>query len=398
VKVGIVCPYALDVPGGVQHHVIELAEALIDVGLQVSVLAPTEAAPTELPRYVVAVRGAVAVPYNGSVARLAFGPASVARVRRWLADEQLDVLHVHEPAVPSLSLLALWAAEVPVVATFHAAMSTSSRALAVVGPVLRPVLERVSARIAVSRSAAVTMQRNLGGPAVVIPNGVRVANFVDARAARVAASAAPPRVVFLGRMDEPRKGLTVLLGAWAPVVAARPDARLLVAGHGDVPRARGRIGAALPATAAASVQVIGGVDAEAKAGLLASADVFVAPHLGGESFGVVLVEAMAAGAAVLASDLPAFAEVLDGGRAGDLFQVGDVEALATGVTDLLNDHDRRAALVRRADQVVGAYDWPVVTRRVLRVYDTVTGGGRVAVRRRTPAGTRPGPSGAWVTQ
>lgn len=381
-KVGIVCPYALDVPGGVQHHVLELAEALLGLGLEVSVLAPADASTTALPAFVVPVRGAVAVPYNGSVARLAFGPVAVARTRRWLAEERLDVLHVHEPAVPSLSMLALWAADVPVVATFHAAMATGSRALAVVGPVLRPAWERIGARIAVSRTAMHTMQRHVGGAATIIPNGVWVNSFARARPDPRWASN-DGTVVFLGRMDEPRKGLGVLLDAWPRVLASQPAAKLLVAGHGSAARVRSRIDAALPHGGSRTVQVLGRVGAADKAGLLAAADAFVAPHLGGESFGVVLVEAMAAGAAVVASDLPAFVDVLDGGTAGRLVPAGSPDGLAAGLVALLADPAARAAVAASAARVVAAYDWPVVARRMQAVYETVTGAGRTAGGRRS---------------
>lgn len=387
-KVGIVCPYALDVPGGVQQHVLELAEALLGLGVRVSVLAPAEAdVDADLPPNVVPVRGAVALPYNGSVARLAFGPSAVARVRRWLADERPDVVHVHEPAVPSLGLLASWAAEVPVVATFHASMATTSRALAVAGPVLRPALEQISARIAVSRPALATMQRHVGGSAVIIPNGLWVAAFADA--APDPRWASGDTVVFLGRMEEPRKGLDVLVAAWPEVVRSRPEARLLVAGHGDVARVRSRVVSRLPTGAAGSVHVLGALRPPEKAGLLAAADVFVAPHTGGESFGLVLVEAMAAGAAVLASDLPAFVDVLEGGGAGDLFATGDPAALAAGVLGLLQDPDRRTATAHRAARGVQAYDWSVVARRVLRVYETAAGSGRAAARDRRRPGSGP---------
>ena len=162
-RVGLVCPYSLDVPGGVQNHVCELAEALTVRGHSVSVLAPA-AAELALPSYVVPAGRAVAVPYNGSVARLAFGPRALGRVRRWLDSGDFDLLHVHEPAAPSLSLLAAWVAGVPTVATFHTARDGNrSRAMAAAGGVVRPGLQRIAARIAVSRQAEQTMRRHLGG-------------------------------------------------------------------------------------------------------------------------------------------------------------------------------------------------------------------------------------------
>ena len=169
-RVGIVCPYSLDVPGGVQNHVRDLAEVLIDLGHSVSVLAPADD-DTPVPSYVVSAGRAVPVPYNGSVARLAFGPLSAARVRRWIREGEFDVLHIHEPATPSLSLLALWAATGPIVGTFHTAMPRS-RMMSAASSILRPALEKISARIAVSEPARATLVQHLGGEPVVIPNGL----------------------------------------------------------------------------------------------------------------------------------------------------------------------------------------------------------------------------------
>lgn len=386
-RVGLVCAYSLDVPGGVQHHVLELADALVGLGAQVSVLAPATAL-DGLPGYVVATGRSVAVPYNGSVARLAFGLRAAAKVRRWLAEGDFDVVHVHEPTAPSLSLLATWAAHVPVVATFHASMPQSAKAMAVVGGVLRPVLARIDARIAVSRHALTTMQRHLGGTGAVLPNGLWVTRFAEAKPNPAWASDAGT-VAFLGRTDEPRKGLDVLVEAWAGVIARRPAATLLIAGHGDTARVRARMRARLGPQAARSVQVLGWLDDEQRAQLLASADVFAAPHTGGESFGLVLVEAMAAGAVVVASDLPAFADVLDDGRLGRLFPAGDAEALAAALIGVLDDPIGRERVARRAATALDAYDWPVVATQVLAVYrDVIAAADRG--RRRGPGHPRNG--------
>lgn len=368
-RVGLVCAYSLDVPGGVQHHVLELADALVGQGSQVSVLAPATAV-DGLPGYVVPAGRAVAVPYNGSVARLAFGPRAASKVRRWLAAGDFDVVHVHEPTAPSLSLIATWAAQVPVVATFHASMPQSAKAMAVVGGLLRPVLARIDARIAVSQHALATMQRHLGGTGAVLPNGLWVARFARAEPNPAWVSEAGT-VAFLGRTDEPRKGLDVLVEAWAGVIAQRPAMRLLIAGHGDSARVCDQLHARLGPQAARSVDVLGWLDDEQRAQLLSSADVFAAPHTGGESFGLVLVEAMAAGAAVVASDLPAFADVLGDGRLGRLFPAGDSQALTTALVDVLDDPIGRERVARRAATALGAYDWPVVATQVLEVYRDV---------------------------
>jgi len=366
-KVGIVCPYSWDVPGGVQFHVRDLAEVLSSRGFEVSVLAPADD-DTPLPPYVVPAGRAVPVPYNGSVARVNFGPLSAARVRRWLREGEFDVLHVHEPTTPSLSLLACWAATGAIVATFHTS-NLRSRAMLAAYPILEPALEKIGARIAVSEAARRTVVAHVGGDAVLIPNGV----FVD----RFAAASPDPAwqgrdgtVVFIGRLDEPRKGLPTLLAAMEPVLARRPGVRLLVAGSGDSEEVLEDVAPAVRD----AVTFLGIVTEADKVRLLRSADVYVAPNLGGESFGIVLVEAMAAGVPVLASDLDAFSEVLDQGRVGALFPTGDVAELSDALSALLADPARREALSSAASDWVLRFDWDTVTSDLLAVYETVAAG------------------------
>ena len=370
-KIGIVCPYSFDVPGGVQFHVRDLAEHLIDHGHHVSVLAPADD-DTPVPPYVVPAGRAVPVPYNGSVARVNFGPVSAARVRRWLADGEFDVLHIHEPVTPSLALLALWSAEGPIVGTFHTS-TLRSRAMQAAYPLLRPSLEKISARIAVSEDARRTVTTHIGGDAVVIPNGVYVDRFASAPPAPAwKGTPQRPTVAFVGRLDEPRKGLPVLARAIPAVLNAVPGVRFLVAGRGDAEEAR----ELLDERSLAACEFLGQVSDADKASLLRSVDVYVAPHTGGESFGIVLVEAMSAGAPVLASDLDAFGRVLDGGELGVLFGVGDDAALAANLLTLLGDDALRARLSDRAQTAVRRYDWSVVAAEVLAVYETVAAGAR----------------------
>jgi len=373
VRIGIVCPYSWDVPGGVQYHVRDLAVHLIARGHEVSVLAPADD-DTPLPDYVVGAGRAVPVRYNGSVARLNFGFLSAARVRRWIHDGRFDVLHIHEPATPSLSLLACWAASGPVVATFHTS-NTRSRAMTAAYPILQPALEKISARIAVSEYARRTLVEHLGGDAVVIPNGVDVGFFADAEP-EPAWQGTPeaPTIGFIGRIDEPRKGLPTLMAAFPRLVAEFPGLRLLVAGRGDAEDAV----ADLPAALRAKVVFLGMVSDKEKARLLRSVDVYVAPNTGGESFGIILVEAMSASAPVLASDLDAFRQVLDVGRAGALFPVEDAQALAASAIALLRDPVRRAELRDIGRKHVRRYDWESVGNDILGVYETVTAGAPAA--------------------
>jgi phosphatidylinositol alpha-mannosyltransferase len=366
-RIGMVCPYAFDVPGGVQFHVRDLTEYLIGLGHEVQVLAPADD-DLDLPPYLTSCGRAVPVRYNGSVARLTFGPVTSARATRWLDQGAFDVVHIHEPVTPSVSVLTLWATDAPVVATFHTS-NLRSRAMQAAYPLLRPSLEKIVGRIAVSEAARRTVTSHLGGDAVVIPNGVCVDAFARAGVREQwRGTISAPTLAFLGRIDEPRKGLPVISAAMEHILRERPGTRLLIAGPGDVQAARERMS---PEVSAAST-FLGLVTDEDKAALFASVDAYVAPHTGGESFGIVLVEAMAAGAPVVASDLAAFTAVLDGQANGRLFTTGDASACAAAVLGLLADGDEQARLRTAGRQRARRYDWPVVATQILAVYDTVT--------------------------
>ena len=377
-RIGIVCPYSWDVPGGVQFHIRDLAEHLIRLGHEVSVLAPADDE-TPLPPYVVSAGRAVPVPYNGSVARLNFGFLSAARVRRWLHDGTFDVIHIHEPASPSLGLLACWAAQGPIVATFHTS-NPRSRAMVAAYAILQAALEKISARIAVSEYARRTLVEHLGGDAVVIPNGVDVDFFAGAEPK---AEWQGETIGFIGRIDEPRKGLPVLMRALPKILQERPGARLRGAGPGDA----GGAGESRPPKLRPRGEFLGMISDEDKARFLRSVDLYVAPNTGGESFGIILVEAMSAGAPVLASDLDAFAQVLDKGAAGELFANEDADALAASAVRLLADCGRRAELRERGSAHVRRFDWSRVGADILSVYETVTDGA-AAVAAAEPGGLR----------
>jgi phosphatidyl-myo-inositol alpha-mannosyltransferase len=373
-RVGIVCPYTWDVPGGVQSHIRDLAEALIELGHQVSVISPAEE-DTPLPPYVVSAGRPVPVPYNGSVARLAFGPLSVSRVRRWVKEGGFDVLHVHEPTAPSLSVLACWVAAGPIVATVHTAMPRSRLLLASI-PILRSALEKISGRIAVSEAARTMLVEHLGGDAVLIPNGVATRRYAGPVKPLPGWPGAGGAIGFLGRMDEPRKGLPVLLQAFEILGPERPGLRLLIAGPGDAEEVLDCV----PPALRDRVVLLGQVSDADKVRMLHSVDVFCAPNTGGESFGIVLAEAMAAGAPIVASDLDAFSRVLRGGRAGELFATGDPADLTRAARRLLDDPERRARLSAAATSAVSSYDWSVVAKDVVNVYETVMlGANAVAV-------------------
>jgi phosphatidylinositol alpha-mannosyltransferase len=366
-RIGMVCPYSFDVPGGVQSHVLQLAEVMRARGQNVSVLAPSSPH-VALPEYVVSAGRAVPIPYNGSVARLQFSPAVHGKVRRWLADGDFDVLHLHEPNAPSLSMWALRVAEGPIVATFHTS-TTKSLTLAVFQGVLRPWHEKIVGRIAVSDLARRWQMEALGSDAVEIPNGVDVASF--ASAPLLDGYPRPGKtVLFLGRFDEPRKGMAVLLDALPRLVEQFPGVQVLVVGRGDQDELRSKAGGL-----GGHLRFLGQVDDATKASALRSADVYCAPHTGGESFGIVLVEAMAAGTPVVASDLHAFRRVLRDGDAGRLVPVEDGAALAAGLVAVLENDQLAKRFVAAGADAVRRYDWSVVANQIMQVYETVAGSG-----------------------
>ena len=373
-RVGLVCPYSLESPGGVQNHVLGLADFLAERGHRPQVLAPGSLAADALrpldPLRFTSAGSAVPVRYNGSVAKVSFGPLTAARVRRWLRSGRFDLLHIHEPVTPSIALLALWAAEQPVVGTFHAA-TPRSRSLRLAGTVLRAAVDKLDARIAVSETARQVVRRHLGTDATVVPNGIHFADF--AQHSPAGPVRARRRLLFLGRTDEPRKGLDVLLDALPAIRRAEPDLEVVIAGEGHQP---------LPA----GCRRVGRVSEAEKVELLSTADVFVAPQRARESFGIVLVEAMASGVPVIASDLAPFVDLLGPtgpgtAPAGTVFAAGDPTALSRAVIDQLRRPD--PARTGRARRRARRYDWSAVGAEIEQVYrDVLTPGPAATDRQR----------------
>ncbi len=357
-RVGIVCPYSLDARGGVQAQVLGLAGSLDRLGHHAEVLAPGRPNTGQHPDWVTTTGQDVPVRWNGSVARLDLGPQTARRTRAWLREGRFDVLHLHEPVTPSVTWHVLGAPAVPapLVATVHTAQDRALAMRAGAATVARRT-RRIDAHIAVSRVAAETLARYSDAPVEVIPNALDVARFAGRRT-----PSGRPTVLFLGRADEPRKGLAVALRAMRSVAEAHPDARLVVAGPGHV-----------AAAVEPHVEVRGPVSEEQKAALLRSADVVLAPHLGGESFGIVVAEAMAAGAAVVASDLPAFRALLGEGRHGLLVPPGRATDLAAAVGALLAAPGRRTSLGRSGRAAARRLDWGVLAPRIVEVYARTLG-------------------------
>ena len=376
-KIGIVCPYSWDTPGGVQNHIRDLAEFLIASGHNVSVLAPAidEA---KLPDYVVNAGKPISIPYNGAVARVLFGPVAFARVRQWIAQGDFDLLHLHEPAIPSISLLACWAADGPMVGTFHAA-AKRQKIIFAIGPILEPAIEKLSARIAVSEAARLTLTDHLDTDAVIIPNGIYANRYTEGKSIEKWSG---NTIGFIGRFEEPRKGLSVLVDALPVISRFAPDVKILVAGPGDPAKVMENIDPQLRQR----FEFLGKITEDEKADFMSSVAVYVAPNTGGESFGIILAEALAGGACVVASDIPAFDDLLGHGEFGALFESESSTELAKVVIDLLRDDEKRKELSSRGKERAKLFDWTVVAEQIYSVYEmSIVGSQKV----RLASDTRP---------
>ncbi len=364
-KIGMVCPYGWDTPGGVQIHIKELTEYLISQGHEVSVIAPVTDESAIVESWLVPAGRPLGVPFNGSVARVLFGPLATSRVKQWIAKNDFDLLHLHEPEIPSLSLLACWTAEGPMVATFHTS-APKQRSMVAVGAILEPVLEKLSARIAVSEMARETLRTHFDTDAVVIPNGIKIEKYRDAKGR--SDWEGPNTVGFLGRFDEPRKGLQLLISAMEIVWRSKPNVRLLVAGPGDKDEALKDLSKSA-SSFSNQIEFLGRLSEEEKGDFLHSVTLYVAPNTGGESFGIILTEAMAAKATILASDIPAFNAVLNGGEFGELFECGNATDLARKILALISDQEHRSALASAGHAAAMKYDWGKVAEDIYDVYE-----------------------------
>ena len=376
-KIGIVCPYSWDTPGGVQNHIRDLAEFLIAAGHNVSVLAPA-IDETKLPDYVVNAGKPISIPYNGAVARVLFGPVAFARVRQWISQGDFDLLHLHEPAIPSISLLACWAADGPMVGTFHAA-AKRQKIIFAIGPILEPAIEKLSARIAVSEAARLTLTDHLDTDAVIIPNGIYVNRYSEGKGIQKWSG---NTIGFIGRFEEPRKGLSILVDALPVISRFASDVRVLVAGPGDPEEVIENIDPQLRQR----FEFLGKITEAEKADFMSSVAVYVAPNTGGESFGIILAEALAGGACVVASDIPAFDDLLGQGEYGALFESESATELAKVVIDLLRDENKRKELSSRGKERAQLFDWTVVAEQIYSVYEmSIVGSPKV----RLASDTRP---------
>lgn len=357
-RVALVCPYAWDAPGGVQGHVRELAVRLRAGGDEVLVLAPgNEPAPEP---WVTVVGHPITIGYNASNVPIDPRPWSRRVIGKKLRAFKPDVIHIHEPFAPSTSLWALLEACAPVVATFHSS-ADRSLLLDAAAPLLRRLARKITIRIAVSQAARTFAESRIHGSFDVIANGIDVDRFAHAQPAALTPG---PTLLFVGRLEE-RKGFPVAVEAFRRLANERPDLRMVVAGDG---KKRSAV-ASLPPGLRARVLLLGSVSNERLPGYHAAADVYLGPALGGESFGIVLVEAMAAGLPVVASRIRGYDEVVRDGVDGLLVPPGDPGALAAATARILDDPMLSARFSLAGRDRAAGFEWSVVATAIRERYE-----------------------------
>jgi len=372
VRIALACPYAWDAPGGVQVHVRQLSHHLRERGHETLVLAPGGRPADEAEVRIVGKP--VRISYQGTVAPILFSVASFRRVGEALRSFAPDVVHAREPLTPATSMFATLRADAPVVATFHA-HAERSKLLSAAAPVLRPVWRRLRVRIAVSEAAAGFVEARFGDGLRVVPNGCDVDLFAKAEPAADLPSGR--RLLWVGRLD-PQKGFAAAVQAFARLASDVPDLVFVVAGDG---RDRGALARLAPGVRA-RVVMLGNLPHEILPRYHASADVFLAPALGQESFGIVLVEAMAAGVPIVASNIPGYREVVRDGIEGFLVPPGDAGELAAAVRRVLTDEALSHALAAAGRERAERFRWPVVVDQIESAYrDAVEAGGTVGEQR-----------------
>jgi phosphatidyl-myo-inositol alpha-mannosyltransferase len=371
-KIALVSPYDFAYPGGVTEHVSHLAEQFLARGHEVHIIAPSsddESEPdasVEMPVH--RIGRVVSIPANGSVARITLSLRSYLQAKRLLQAEQFDLIHLHEPMMPALPLTVLRHSGATNVGTFHAFRNTPL-AYFYGKPILQPFFRKLHGHIAVSNAAREFVGEYFPADYRIIPNGIDFPRFNTRYPPLEELSDGRPTVLFVGRLEK-RKGLRFLLRAWPLVLKRQPEARLVVVGRGRPLEGYKRF-AARQGWAPTDVTFAGYVSAEDLPRYYQACDVFCAPNTGQESFGIVLLEAMAAGAPIVASDIPGYRDVVTTGEEGILVERQNPGALADGLCRLLGSPELRASMRRTGQIKAREYDWPRVASSVLAYYDEV---------------------------
>ena len=365
-KIALVSPYDFTYPGGANEHVAHLATEVRALGHEVRIMAPAARGrqPTaEMASDFYRIGTPVPIHGNGSTARITLSLTLSRKVKEILRHERFDVVHLHEPLMPALPLTVLYHSDTRTIGTFHAS-GESSLGYFYGRPFVQPLIDRLHARIAVSRSAADFVGQYFSGQYEIIPNGIEPSHFGADVAPLPQYRDGRPTILFVGRFNEPRKGFRYLLRAFALVREQFPDARLLVVGRGDVRR----YGDFLEGKGVRGVEFIGFVEGSELPRYYVSCDLFCAPSIRGESFGLILLEAMASGRAVVASRIPGYAGVIEHGQDGWLVPPQDPVALALALVRILADRELRERLGAAGARKARSFSWSEIAKRVLAVY------------------------------
>jgi len=368
-KIALVAPYEYTYPGGVNEHIFHLDRCFRDWGHEVKILAACAEDAQNVPENVIRIsRSITSVPFSGSISRVTLSPRIYWPIKRLLRKERFDVIHIHEPLTPTLPLFVLRHAKSVTVATFHAYREKRHWALQTMAPLVQPMLHKLDARICVSEASYNLMNHYFPGDYRIIPNGIDFAEFGGDHVQPVDKyTDGRPNILFVGRLEK-RKGFRYLIRAFPYIVDSIPNARLLVVGaynrEDKEPFVRYARMHGLH-----SVRFVGRVSRQDLPRYYKTADVFCAPSTGFESFGIVLLEAMAAGKPIVASSIPGYRGVLEHGREGWLVEPENERALADAIIELLQNPALRQEMSQHGRQKAAGYDWPIIARRVLDVYE-----------------------------
>jgi phosphatidyl-myo-inositol alpha-mannosyltransferase len=364
-RILFVSPFDFGAAGGVNEHIIQLDRRFQELGHDTRILAATSPEMGEVDDgHVYRVGQAVPIPSNGSVARVTLSPLVINKIRQFLEREHFDVIHLHEPLTPVVPLAVLLFSRSANVGTFHAARSTNLFYL-YTKPALDMFFDKLDALIAVSEPARMYADSHFPGNYEIIPNGIGLEEFSRGIKPLPELMDGRKNILFVGRFNEPRKGFKYLLRAFPLVREQFPDARLIVVGNGNHERYQ----RFLHQHDIHDVIFTGFTDPVRKARYYASADVFCAPSTGRESFGIILVEAMAAETPVVATAIPGYQGVIQNGHNGLLVEPQDEHSLAMGLVRILSDSELRQRITANALESVQQYDWHRIAQRLLAVYE-----------------------------
>lgn len=366
-KIALVSPYDYPFPGGVTEHIAHLEEEFQKRGHEVTIIAPSSSDTSELVgERVIKVGSIVPIPANGSVARISLSLRLSGRVKRLLKEENFDIIHLHEPLLPALPITVLRHSQSVNVGTFHA-YSGNNIAYFYGRPILRRFFGKLDGRIAVSPAARDFVQRHFGGDYRLIPNGIDLSRFNPSVPYLPTLKDGKLNLLFVGRLEK-RKGFRYLLRAYIKLKREFPALRLIVVGA-YTDEMRQRYQAYVNSIRLADVIFAGRVSADDLPRYYRSADIFCAPSTGGESFGIILLEAMACGCPIVASDIIGYRWVLDEGQQGLLVPPKDEEALAAALRRLILDPELRRRMGASGVEKAKAFSWSSIAERVLGYYE-----------------------------